>query len=140
MTLTKSKDPQYFRETLYEKFPKLRDGGGFELLRSSARIALEKICMPANGYNTQFLSDESGLGGAICYIRPIQEHLSLEPVVNIEPTEDCIKELCKGCGQNIPIVALREHVAICYENSDEDLPLPPHKKQKKDRPICEFAC
>lgn len=84
MTLTKSKDPQYFRETLYEKFPKLRDGGGFELLRSSARIALEKICMPANGYNTQFLSDESGLGGAICYIRPIQEHLSLEPVVNIE--------------------------------------------------------
>ncbi|WAR15041.1 hypothetical protein MAR_005146 [Mya arenaria] len=102
--MDKNQRSDYFRDMLYENFPKLKNGGGFKLLRSSARVALYAITMPPSGYSTNFLSDESGLGGAICYIRPMQEGLSLEQLMNVEPSDDCIKEQCKGCSQNIQIV------------------------------------
>ena len=49
--LIKKKDSEYLREVLYEKYPKLRDGGGFELLKSNSRVDLENINIPSSGYN-----------------------------------------------------------------------------------------
>jgi hypothetical protein len=86
ISMIKNKDPEYLRNILYESYDKLKDGGGFELLRTAptTRLLLEKILMPASGYSSNYLSDESGLGGAICYIRPVQSNLSLDPVQQVE--------------------------------------------------------
>lgn len=72
LVLVKNKDAEYLRDALLEHYPKLKDGGGYELMRSSSRILLETISIPSFGYTTHYLSDESGLGSAICYIRPLQ--------------------------------------------------------------------
>ena len=72
LVLLKNKDAEYLRDALLEHYPKLKDGGGYELMRSSSRILLETISIPSCGYTTHYLSDESGLGSAICYIRPLQ--------------------------------------------------------------------
>ena len=84
LTLLKNKDPAYLRDALCEHYPKLQEGGGFELLRSASRVTLDIIKMPASGYTTHFLSDESGIATAICYIRPLQTNLSLDAVGNCE--------------------------------------------------------
>lgn len=81
--LTKNKDPEYFRSEVISNYPKLKDGGGFELMRSNSRVHLEKITVPSSGYTSHYLADESGLGSAICYIRPIQQSLSLDPSIEV---------------------------------------------------------
>ena len=80
LTLNKSKEAAAFRDALFENYPKLKEGGGFELLRSFSRTSLEVIKMPNIGYHTQFLADDSGMGAAICYIRPLQTGLCLDPM------------------------------------------------------------
>ncbi|XP_078325058.1 uncharacterized protein LOC144622710 [Crassostrea virginica] len=78
LVLVKNKDAEYLRDALLEYYPKLKDGGGYELMRSSSRTLLETISIPSYGYTTHYLSDESDLGSAICYIRPLQAQLSLD--------------------------------------------------------------
>jgi hypothetical protein len=57
----------------------LREAGGFELMRTGtvSRTQLEAMYLPAGGYTSVYLADESGLGQAICFIRPIQMDLPL---------------------------------------------------------------
>ena len=65
---------------LEEEFPKLKNGGGFEILRSgfSPGKSLVLLRPPASvGNSVEFLRDESGLGQALAYIRPLQRSLDV---------------------------------------------------------------
>lgn len=69
----------YIQGVLERQFPKLKAGGGFELLRScGGRRQLELITMPAHGYDIPYLKQT--LGQAIAYIRPLQRDLDMSPV------------------------------------------------------------
>ena len=57
-------------------YPKLIQGGGFEILRSgSPSFKLSLITPPTGGYSVPFLWDSAGLGQALAYIRPLQKDL-----------------------------------------------------------------
>ena len=63
-----------FVEKLESIYPKLKDAGGFELLRSGpSNKDLVVITPPASGYSVPFLRESSGLGH---YVRPLQKSLS----------------------------------------------------------------
>ena len=68
---------------LEEEFPKLKAGGGFEILRSGGTRPKGLVAINPNtacGYSVKFLRDESGLGQALAYIRPLQKHLDISAV------------------------------------------------------------
>jgi hypothetical protein len=79
ISFEKNDDAGYFKCRIEEHYPKLDGIGGFELLRTQARSRcdLEVIIVPPGGYTVNFLSNFSNLGQAVCYIRPIQNDLSL---------------------------------------------------------------
>ena len=61
---------------LMDAFPKLKDAGGYELLRVVDRgRSLEVIPLPEDGYTVPYLKDV--VQQAKIYIRPIQRDLSL---------------------------------------------------------------
>ena len=68
-----------FHEDLLDAFPKLREGGGYELLRTAEGNTklLDVIPVPPGGYTASFLKDI--VMQAKVYIRPVQKDLSLEP-------------------------------------------------------------
>ena len=68
-----------FDNTLEEAFPKLKDCGGYEFLRTppGSRITLEHTRFPSGGFSSAFLAEESNLGQAVCYVRPIQKDLAM---------------------------------------------------------------
>ena len=71
----------YFHETLLENYPRLRDGGGYELLRTQHRSTtrLEILHLrPAAGYNVLHLKE--AIASAKVYVRPLQKDLNLEPL------------------------------------------------------------
>ena len=58
---------------LEEAYPRLKDWGRFELLRSGQRVKdLVLILSPPGGYSVNFLK-KCGLGQSTIYIRPIQK-------------------------------------------------------------------
>lgn len=61
-------------------FPKLEEGGGFELLRAQegGGKLLNVIPVPQSGYSVNYL--KKVVHSAKIYIRPFQKKLSLEPV------------------------------------------------------------
>lgn len=60
---------------LMDAFPKLKDAGGYELLRVVDRgRSLKVIPLPEDGYTVPYLKD---VQQARIYIRPIQRDLSL---------------------------------------------------------------
>ncbi|XP_078332486.1 uncharacterized protein LOC111101652 isoform X3 [Crassostrea virginica] len=129
--------------------------GGYELLRTAtnSRIELELIRPGSNGYTSEYLSN-SYLGQATCFIRPIQIDLDISPV-----GEEHIgrKERCLECGEDVPLLHLRNHLLKCkgtkendadHDDSDDNS-LPTIQKRKvpkrshllsTNRPICEYAC
>ena len=68
------------KSTLESFYPKLKFGGGFEILRSGSNNELILIPVPATGYSVPYLRDSSGLGQALAYIRPVQVSLDLSPI------------------------------------------------------------
>lgn len=73
------------KRKLEEIYPKLGEGGGFEILRRGAQTnELTVIQPPRSGYSVPFLRDTAGLGQAIAFVRPIQCDLDMLPVENIE--------------------------------------------------------
>ena len=75
-------NPNDFREFILTAYPKLRQGGGFELLRIAGTTRsrnLNLIPCPNEGYNVKYLKD-SQIGHAVLFIRPLQRSLNLEPV------------------------------------------------------------
>ena len=61
-------------------YPKLKAGGGFEILRSGIGSSLAFVSPPATGYSVPYLRDQAGLGQALAYIRPLQVELDISPV------------------------------------------------------------
>ena len=66
-------------DALDSQFPRLVNGGGFELLRASEGCPreLEVIPIPDDGYTAEYL--KVIVYNAKLYIRPLQTDLSLEP-------------------------------------------------------------
>ena len=68
-----------------EKYPKLRDGGGFQLLRAlgggGGVRCLDLIIPGQDGYSIPYLHETQCLGQAILYVRPLQANLSMEKQV-----------------------------------------------------------
>ena len=63
----------HIENQLEESFPKLKECGGFEVLRFQGRIdPLRTIVLPRRSYHMSFSKDQSLLGKAIACIRPIQ--------------------------------------------------------------------
>ena len=66
-------------------YPKLIQGGGFEILRSGSPTSkLSLITPPAGGYSVPFLWDSARLGQALAYIRPLQKDLDTSPLQSDE--------------------------------------------------------
>lgn len=78
----KNRDPSTFQLKLEEIFPRLVACGGVEVLRTSFtnKLQLEVIPPPASGYSATALADESCLGQALAYIRPVQRDLDMTPL------------------------------------------------------------
>ena len=73
------------KRKLEEIFPKLKNGGGFEILRrGTSPSELSLIQPPRSGYSVSFLRDAAGLGQAIAFIRPLQANLSKDRVMQPE--------------------------------------------------------
>ena len=69
----------HVKQTLESAYPKIEEGGGFQILRSNGR-RLEAIGIPPTGYTVPYLKDT--LGQAIAYICPLQRELNTQPIVN----------------------------------------------------------
>ena len=69
--------PQEFQATLLTEFPKLRKGGGFELLKCTASTRQLEL-IPFSISNSPSLL-KSWIGTARIYLRPIQLNLDLTP-------------------------------------------------------------
>ena len=83
-------NPFQVEAKLEEVFPKLVNGGGFELLRSGVPVqSLVVISPPAAGYSVPFLRDVSGLGQAIAYVRPLQRDLEMSIEVSASDQITC---------------------------------------------------
>ena len=71
------------KEKLEQAYPKLDKGGGFEILRSGNSTSVRGLCVlkapRSTGYSVHFLRNESGLGQALAYIRPLQRSLDTSP-------------------------------------------------------------
>ena len=69
------------RTKLEGTYPKSKESGGFEFLRSGAPSSkLLLITPPPGGYSVPFLQDAAGLGQALAYIRPLQMDLETDAV------------------------------------------------------------
>lgn len=87
---------QQFYDDLLSQYPKLREGGGFELLRvtEGGSRDLEIIKVPDGGYTTVYL--KAVVHSAKLYIRPLQKALDLQPQTLEVLIEHCarIAEIC----------------------------------------------
>ena len=74
-------DATEVKTTLEESYPKLKEGGGFEILRRGPSPSeLTLIPPPPSGYTVKFLRDSAGLGQAIAFVRPLQCNLNREAI------------------------------------------------------------
>jgi hypothetical protein len=81
LVLNKNDNAEEFIVKVENAYPKLKDQGGFELLRSGAtNKQLTEIIPPPSGYSVPFLKDMAGIGQAIIYIRPLQCQLNMDAV------------------------------------------------------------
>lgn len=79
ISLCSYSDAQDIYHDLLYHFPKLSDGGGFDLLRvpEGGGKQLDIITAPESGYTVSFL--KAVVHHAKIYIRPVQKDLSLDP-------------------------------------------------------------
>jgi hypothetical protein len=103
-----------FREILMTEFPKLRNCGGFELLRClpSSRD-LEVIPSPVC-HSPRLL--RSRIGTARIYIRPMQSDLDID-IQDMGGNIHQVTEACLICKQIIPLDELRAHINFCERES-----------------------
>lgn len=86
-------DPQKFKDVIVEAFPKLRQGGEFELLKISGNTRsryLSLIPCPNEGYHVKYLKDpQNQIGHATIFISPLQRNLEVESVSYILSNREC---------------------------------------------------
>ena len=81
ITLDRGWSASLLHEKLSETYPKLRDGGGYEFLRTDGRSTSRLVLIPGSkseGYSVQYLKDN--LNQATAYIRPLQNDLTFTPM------------------------------------------------------------
>ncbi|CAB4016556.1 G2 M phase-specific E3 ubiquitin- ligase [Paramuricea clavata] len=127
-------NPAKLNEMLLSHFPKLANGGGFEILRSGGAKATDLVIIhpPPIGYSVPFLRDLSGLGQALAYVRPLQRNLDLT-IQAIQPsmidksavnaTEKAQIIECLSCGKEVPIIEWHDH-HCALPACDEKSPVP----------------
>jgi len=106
-------DANAFREVLYEAYPKLRDGGGFQLCRC---IPNSRELEPLSRHvlsSPRLLKER--VGQARTYIVPLQRDLDVTPSVDI-PEE--VTEACLSCGLILPVSELPDHIQECEKALD----------------------
>ena len=112
-----------FQTRLEEVYPKLKESGGFEILRRGSQTSdLVLIQPPRSGYSVPFLRDASDLGQAIAFIRPIQNNLDITPTQVVNGFEVSFKTLLvsmqwrsqrEGAGACPPLVGLLAPLRNC---------------------------
>eukprot|EP00112_Aurelia_sp_Birch-Aquarium-sp1_P007139 Seg1779.3 transcript_id=Seg1779.3/GoldUCD/mRNA.D3Y31 product="G2/M phase-specific E3 ubiquitin-protein ligase" protein_id=Seg1779.3/GoldUCD/D3Y31 len=110
---------EHIEDTLFSAFPKLRDAGGFLLMRSGTRqnssngVLLQLITIPFGGYTIPYLKYDSPLRSATCFVRPMQRDLPLDPQSSSTdaanyasmPTVQCLQ-----CHEFIAINIMQDHL------------------------------
>uniref|UniRef100_A0A1X7UAC5 Uncharacterized protein n=1 Tax=Amphimedon queenslandica TaxID=400682 RepID=A0A1X7UAC5_AMPQE len=107
-------DADELHDSQIKYFPKLQDGGGFELLqqRSNNSRQLQVIPVPQCGYDVEFL--QSVVENAKIYVRPMKRELDVSYVGGSERQVACLK-----CKRLYPVQSLREHVMECRGETQE---------------------
>ena len=80
----REEQPLAFAKKVESVYQKLKDAGGFELLRSgSSNKDLVVITPPPSGNSVPFRCESSGLGQAVAYIRPLQKSSNMAVVKDV---------------------------------------------------------
>ena len=130
------------------QFPKLANGGGYELLRLGDMKTLEIISEPASGYSVEYL--KSVVSSAKIYIRPLQKNLDTdENVSKTSPIlilqlfifiqeligDSNVTETCLVCGDVLPMNTIKSHLrAHRYSSSGASV-----SQQARKSPITSTA-
>ncbi|XP_057680075.1 uncharacterized protein LOC130908549 [Corythoichthys intestinalis] len=116
--------PGHFQEFILSAFPKLKDAGGFELLRlrgSTRSRQLLPLPCPNRGYTVDYLKDPSlGINQTTIYIRPLQLSMSMEQEASDVRTEIGPQTACIVCGEEFPFSQIRQHNVACLSHSQGD--------------------
>ena len=125
-------DAKQFQKQIYDEFPKLKEGGGYELLTAGEGAdskSLVLIPMPSSkGYTTEYL--KAVVSCAKIYIRPLQRPISTTPVSNdvsnffgvilfiylfIFAPKGCDVpvEQCLSCGNEYRLDEIKTHIQSC---------------------------
>ena len=81
MTFEKKSSCNYFHEKLLESYPKLKEGGGYELMRTKFRSTSKlEILQPKGNAGHNVLDLKEMVASARIYVRPLQNDLSLEQI------------------------------------------------------------
>ena len=98
LTFGRNDDALAFVLKIETVYPKIKTGGGFELLRSGASYKeLVLITPPPSGYTVPFLRESSGIGQALIYVRPMQKSLETDPAPVIQVCTLYKLILCHMC-------------------------------------------
>ncbi|XP_074645842.1 uncharacterized protein LOC141902100 [Tubulanus polymorphus] len=116
-TLEIEKDSTFIelRGKLFEVFPQLSTGGGFEFLAARANKMLELLDIESSSITPYALKSLVARGKI--YIRPIQREILSQTT----PKAESVKEKCLKCDQEFPLSLLREHTESC-DGLIDDLP------------------
>ncbi|XP_060759750.1 uncharacterized protein LOC132870181 [Neoarius graeffei] len=115
-------DPMVITNKLMEVYPKLQEGGGFELLKITGPTRSRSLALlpcPSTGYTLAFLKDPSTMiGQATLYIRPLQQDLPLDcerPCHTSGPAIPCIT-----CQKEVIFSEMKCHRLTCNEAPVQD--------------------
>lgn len=90
-------------------FPKLKDAGGVELLRTSKNLTLINCCCWSASELKRVVSQQANI-----YIRPIQNNLSTKPVETYSTQDELLfQSECYKCKKMFKLWELREHTEMC---------------------------
>nr|XP_046267505.1 uncharacterized protein LOC124071110 [Scatophagus argus] len=115
-------DPMVITNKLLEVYPKLQEGGGFELLKiagSTRSRSLALLPCPTTGYTIAFLKDPSTMiGQATLYIRPLQQDLPIHSENSHHASGPAIT--CITCQEEVMFSEMKRHRMTCNEAQTQD--------------------
>ncbi|XP_034534660.1 uncharacterized protein LOC117809074 [Notolabrus celidotus] len=120
-------NPDKFRDFLFEAFPPLRQGGGFELLKISGTIRSRQLVLipcPNEGYHVRHLKDpQTQIGHATIFIRPLQRTLNLEPIGQPGSSNELAgpPQKCVPCEEEFPFSSIKAHIDECMRQSQSSV-------------------
>ncbi|CAM4568357.1 unnamed protein product [Leuciscus chuanchicus] len=119
-------NPEEFREFLLAAYPKLRQGGGFELLKISGTTRSRKLVLipcPNDGYHVRFLKEPQTpqIGHATIFIRPLQRNLNLDPICGPECSSELVGPVqkCVTCGEEFSFSSIKAHSDECMSQTSD---------------------